>query len=58
MAAVLAGGKEHKGRWGPDWVKWLKDLDGSMVKAEGARVPGKGKLKAIEEAPGRYVKAR
>ena len=28
------------------------------VKADGARVPGKGKLKAIEDAPGRYVKAR
>ena len=26
--------------------------------AKGARVPGKGKLKAIEDAPGRYVKAR
>ena len=28
------------------------------VKAQGARVPGKGKLKAVEDAPGRYVKAR
>ena len=26
------------------------------VKAKGARIPGKGKLKAIEDAPGRYVK--
>ena len=29
-----------------------------MAKAEGARVPGRGKLKAIEDAPGSYVKAR
>jgi polyhydroxyalkanoate synthase subunit PhaC len=28
------------------------------VKATGARIPGKGKLKAIEDAPGSYVKAR
>jgi polyhydroxyalkanoate synthase len=28
------------------------------VKAQGARVPGKGKLKAIEDAPGTYVKSR
>ena len=32
--------------------------DPRTVKAEGARVPGKGKLKAIEDAPGSYVKAR
>jgi polyhydroxyalkanoate synthase len=29
-----------------------------MVPAEGARIPGKGRLKAIEDAPGRYVKSR
>ena len=29
-----------------------------MVKAQGARVPGKGKLKSVEDAPGSYVKAR
>ena len=29
-----------------------------MVKASGARVPGKGKLKALEDAPGTYVKSR
>jgi polyhydroxyalkanoate synthase len=29
-----------------------------MVKADGARVPGGGKLKPIEDAPGRYVKER
>jgi polyhydroxyalkanoate synthase len=28
------------------------------VKAEGARIPGEGKFKAIEDAPGRYVRTR
>ena len=29
-----------------------------MVPAKGARKPGKGKLKAIEDAPGTFVKTR
>jgi len=49
---------EHKGSWWPDWLEWLKAQDADTIKAEGARVPGKGKLKAIEDAPGSYVKAR
>ena len=49
---------EHKGSWWPDWLAWLKKQDGAKVKAEGARIPGNGKLKAIEDAPGSYVKAR
>ena len=36
----------------------VAELDGEMVKASGARVPDKGKLKAIEDAPGTYVKSR
>lgn len=54
----VEGAEEHKGSWWPDWLEWLKTLDPATVKAEGARVPGKGKLKAIEDAPGSYVKAR
>jgi polyhydroxyalkanoate synthase len=50
--------EEHKGSWWPDWLAWLKQQDGEMVKAAGARIPGAGKLKAIEDAPGSYVKAR
>ncbi|HET9810673.1 MAG TPA: class I poly(R)-hydroxyalkanoic acid synthase [Sphingomicrobium sp.] len=49
---------EHKGSWWPDWLAWLKARSPKTVKAEGARIPGKGKLKALEEAPGSYVKAR
>ena len=58
LRAFIGQAEEHKGSWWPDWVEWLKKQDGATVKATGARVPGKGKLKAIEDAPGSYVKAR
>jgi polyhydroxyalkanoate synthase len=58
LGDFIAGAREHKGSWWPDWLEWLKQQDPGMVKATGARVPGKGKLKAIEDAPGSYVKAR
>ena len=44
---------EHKGSWWPDWLAWLKDQDSTEAPA---RVPGDGKLKTIEDAPGSYVK--
>ena len=46
---------EHPGSWWPDWMTWLKDFDGSEVEA---RTPGEGPLKAIEDAPGSYVKVK
>jgi polyhydroxyalkanoate synthase len=58
LEEFVAGASETKGSWWPDWKKWLKSLDDSEVDAKGARVPGKGKRKAIEDAPGRYVKQR
>jgi polyhydroxyalkanoate synthase len=54
----IAGATEHKGSWWPDWLEWIKKQDPKRVKTEGARIPGQGKLKAIEDAPGSYVKAR
>jgi len=54
----VEGATEHKGSWWPDWVEWLKTQDAETVKVEGARIPGEGKLKAIEDAPGSYVQAR
>jgi len=54
----VAGATEHKGSWWPDWIEWLKGQSTETVEATGARVPGEGKLKAIEDAPGRYVKTR
>ena len=52
----LAGAKEHAGSWWPDWYAWLKPLAGKQVAAPKAY--GRGKYKAIEPAPGRYVKAK
>jgi polyhydroxyalkanoate synthase len=58
LAAFIEGAAEHKGSWWPDWLEWLKSQGPETVKADGARIPGEGKLKAIEDAPGSYVKAR
>jgi polyhydroxyalkanoate synthase len=54
----VEGATEHKGSWWPDWIQWIGARGEKKVPAKGARVPGKGKLKAIEDAPGSYVKAR
>ncbi len=51
----LAKAKQHPGSWWNDWLAWLKRHDPAQVKA---RIPGGGKLKPIEDAPGRYVKVR
>jgi polyhydroxyalkanoate synthase subunit PhaC len=53
LEAWLSKATEHKGSWWPDWLTWLKEQDSTEVPA---RVPGDGKLKAIEDAPGSYVK--
>jgi polyhydroxyalkanoate synthase subunit PhaC len=46
---------EHAGSWWPDWVEWLRGQGPEMVPA---RKIGAGKLKAIEDAPGSYVKVK
>ena len=53
LDAWLAKAKEHPGSWWPDWLTWLKRQNPAEVPA---RVPGDGKLKPIEDAPGSYVK--
>jgi polyhydroxyalkanoate synthase len=58
LESFIEGAVEHKGSWWPDWLQWLKAQAPKTVKADGARIPGKGKLKAIEDAPGRYVRER
>ena len=58
LAEFIEGSTEIKGSWWPDWLAWLKARTPKEVTATGARVPGKGKKKAIEDAPGRYVKMR
>jgi polyhydroxyalkanoate synthase len=54
----IAGATETKGSWWPDWLAWLKSHGDATVFAIGARLPGEGKLPAIENAPGSYVRAR
>ncbi len=51
--AWFAGATEIAGSWWPDWQRWITAIDKRQVKA---RIPGEGKLKAIEDAPGSYVK--
>ena len=48
--------QEHAGSWWPDWSAWLKKHGGQQVAAP--KKYGRGEYKAIEPAPGRYVKAR
>jgi polyhydroxyalkanoate synthase subunit PhaC len=58
LAEFIEGATETKGSWWPDWAEWLRGADATTVPAKKARVPGQGKLKAIEDAPGTYVKTR
>ncbi len=53
--AWLKGATEHAGSWWPDWLKWIAPKSGKKVKA---RIPGEGALKAIEDAPGSYVRVQ
>ena len=53
----IAGAKELPGSWWTDWSDWLKTHAGKQIAAP--KTYGKGvKYKAIEPAPGRYVKAK
>jgi polyhydroxyalkanoate synthase len=54
----VAGATEHKGSWWPDWIEWIGARSEKKVPANGARIPGGGKLKALEDAPGSYVRAK
>ena len=58
LEAFIAQSQETKGSWWPDWIGWIQAHDGERVPAQRARIPGKGKRKAIEDAPGRYVAQR
>ena len=56
LAEFVAQARETKGSWWPDWRAWLAAIDDGTVAATRARIPGRGKRKAIEDAPGRYVR--
>ena len=53
--AWLDHATQHHGSWWLDWQAWVEKRAGKMVPA---RIPGKGKLKALCDAPGEYVKVR
>jgi polyhydroxyalkanoate synthase len=52
----MASATEKPGSWWSDWSAWLKTQGGPLVAAP--KTYGGRKLKAIEPAPGRYVKAK
>ncbi len=51
----LAAAKETKGSWWPDWLAWVTALAPDRV---AARTPGAGKLPALADAPGDYVRVQ
>jgi polyhydroxyalkanoate synthase len=54
--AWFDGATEHPGSWWTAWSDWLKPHGGKLANAP--KTPGSAKFKAIEPAPGRYVKAK
>jgi polyhydroxyalkanoate synthase len=51
----LEGANQHEGSWWTDWQAWIGERTGRDV---APRIPGKGKLKALADAPGTYVRIR
>lgn len=51
--AWLTSSKWTQGSWWVDWYKWHEPYAGKIITH---RIPGKGKYKEIEPAPGSYVK--
>ncbi|MFZ4480457.1 MAG: PHA/PHB synthase family protein [Rhodoferax sp.] len=56
LAEWQSAATEHAGSWWGDWSQWLKGHAGKQIAAP--KGYGKGKYKAIEAAPGRYVKVK
>ena len=53
--AWLAAATPHEGSWWLDWREWIAREQGREVPA---RVPGKGGLAVLEDAPGSYARLR
>ena len=51
----FSGAQQQAGSWWTDWQAWTTAQDDEQV---APRDPAKGKLKALEEAPGSFVKIR
>jgi len=58
LKAFVESAEEHPGSWWPHWLGWLHQQSDRRVAASGKRVPGGKGDSVIEDAPGRYVKAR
>ncbi|BDX21486.1 poly-beta-hydroxybutyrate polymerase [Polynucleobacter sp. TUM22923] len=54
--AWLSAAKDIKGSWWPNYAAWLKPFGGKKVKA--SKLFGNKKYKALEAAPGMYVKEK
>ncbi len=52
----LETAERQEGSWWPHWAEWLKRRTGKKIDARSAY--GNSQFKAIEAAPGRYVKVR
>jgi polyhydroxyalkanoate synthase len=51
----LATANEYPGTWWTDWIKWIEGQAPAKVPA---REPGAGRLKALCDAPGEYVRVK
>jgi polyhydroxyalkanoate synthase len=54
--AWLAAAREQPGSWWPEWAGWLEQFKGGVRRAP--KKTGNAAHRAIEPAPGRYVKER
>ena len=53
--AWFESAQQHPGSWWDDWAQWAAALGRGKITA---RQPGAGKLPALEDAPGTYVKVK
>ncbi len=51
----FASAQQLPGSWWEDWQRWIEPHGGGKAPA---RIPGEGALRALEDAPGSYAKAR
>ncbi|MBA4353681.1 MAG: class I poly(R)-hydroxyalkanoic acid synthase, partial [Novosphingobium sp.] len=58
LEQFIEGAQETKGSWWPDWAEWIAANAPSKIPVKGKRVPGGKGDRAIEDAPGRYVRSR
>jgi len=53
------GARQHPGSWWTDWLSWLGPYLGPQVNArEVGKGNGRGRLRALEPAPGSYARQR